>query len=74
MVRRTLAAASLIMLATASVSAQPAERPGRFSMAPADGGGFVRLDTDTGAMAICQRTGSDWTCQGTLLAASPGVP
>lgn len=63
MVRRTFVAVSLIMVATASVSAQPAERPGRFSMAPAEGGGFVRLDTDTGAMAICQRTDSDWTCR-----------
>ncbi len=67
MIRRTIAAAGMpalaLILATASASAQPAERPARFSMAPADGGGFVRLDTDTGAMAICQRAGNEWACR-----------
>ena len=39
------------------------ERPGRFSMSPADGGGFVRLDTETGAMALCQRRDAEWSCR-----------
>ena len=63
MIRRTIAVAGLVALVTSAATAQPAERPARFSMAPADGGGFVRLDTETGAMAICQRAGSDWACR-----------
>ncbi len=39
------------------------ERPGRYSMSPADGGGFVRLDTETGAMALCQRRDTEWNCR-----------
>lgn len=39
--------------------------PGRFTMVPADGG-FVRLDTRTGAVAHCRREtpdpGSAWRC------------
>lgn len=42
---------------------RPGDRPGRYSMSPADGGGFVRLDTETGAMALCQRRDTDWTCR-----------
>ena len=32
----------------------PIERDGRFSMTPAPGGGFLRLDTRTGAVAHCR--------------------
>ena len=39
------------------------DRPGRFTMSPADGGGFVRLDTETGRMSLCQRRESDWSCR-----------
>jgi hypothetical protein len=39
------------------------DKPGRYTMSPADGGGFVRLDTQTGAMALCQRSAGDWTCR-----------
>ena len=39
------------------------ERIGRYSMSPADGGGFVRLDTETGQMAVCQRRDADWSCR-----------
>jgi hypothetical protein len=44
-----------------------ADRPGRFSMSPVDGG-FVRLDTETGAMSLCKPqqkdavTASAWKC------------
>ena len=43
-----------------------AESPGRFTMSPVDGG-FVRLDTDTGAMSLCaKKDGADqadtWSC------------
>lgn len=45
-------------------SAQAAgERPARYTMSPAEGGGFVRLDGETGQMALCQRQGGDWSCR-----------
>lgn len=34
---------------------------GRFAMSPADGG-FVRLDTETGAMALCAAKDGAWSC------------
>lgn len=39
------------------------EKAGRFTMSPAEGGGFVRLDTETGQMSLCQRREGDWTCR-----------
>lgn len=39
------------------------ERPGRYSMSPAEGGGFVRLDTETGQMSLCQRRDGEWACR-----------
>jgi hypothetical protein len=53
-----MAAASLPAVAVA------AEEPaGRYTMSPADGGGFVRLDRLTGAMALCTRKGDRWACE-----------
>lgn len=57
---------ALTMVAVAS-SAQAQERPGRFSMSPVEGG-FARLDTETGAMAICKPQSKEadagqWSCQ-----------
>jgi hypothetical protein len=54
-------------VATASLAAHAADpvRPdtvaGRFTMYPADGG-FLRLDTQTGQMSTCQKSGSSWAC------------
>jgi hypothetical protein len=56
--RRIIAALALAFLA---VPAAANDKPGRFIMSPADGG-FVRLDTETGAMALCKRTGDTWDC------------
>ncbi len=47
---------------TAAVG-QTVERQGRFSLSPAEGGGFVRLDTQTGSMSLCQRREGDWSCR-----------
>ena len=62
MIRWGLAACGLILVA-GPVVAQGVERQGRYRMSPADGGGFVRLDTETGAMALCQRRDGDWSCR-----------
>ena len=39
------------------------ENASRYSMSPAEGGGFIRLDSETGRMAPCQRQGGEWGCR-----------
>ena len=56
-----LAIVGIAGLATTALAA--GEAPGRYSMSPADSGGFVRLDTETGQMALCQRRDADWSCR-----------
>ena len=56
-------AAVASMLCSCGSSFAAGERPGRYTMSPADGGGFVRLDTETGQMALCQRRDGDWACR-----------
>jgi hypothetical protein len=58
----TLGMLILPVLATFAVAETPADSNGRFTMSPVDGG-FLRLDKQTGAVAMCARTGSDWACK-----------
>ena len=53
----------LALLAASAGDATAADdpRPGRYTMTPADGG-FVRLDTETGSMALCAKRGDQWSC------------
>ena len=53
-----------LALAPAAQAAKdgPPEIPARFTMSPAEGGGFVRLDTLTGQMSLCNRRDNQWTC------------
>jgi hypothetical protein len=65
-IRRVAALASVVVLATIATGAPMSadaqqERPGRFTMSPTEGG-FVRLDTETGAMALCARRAEAWSC------------
>jgi len=65
MIRRThlLAPAVLVLLATLPASAQTRDVPGRFTMQPIEGG-FLRLDTQTGAVSTCRAgTGNLVLCQ-----------
>lgn len=39
------------------------ERQGRFALQPVDGGGVLRLDTETGAMSYCIRQGTAMACE-----------
>lgn len=59
------AATGMVVASTSLAVAQ--DRPGRYTMSPVDGG-FARLDTETGAMAICKPQkdaagGQAWACQ-----------
>lgn len=55
-----VAAASLCALAGAAPEAE--EKTGRFVMTPVEGG-FLRMDTQTGAVSMCQRMQDKWSCE-----------
>jgi len=50
-----------LSLAAAAAADTPADLGGRFTMAPVEGG-FLRLDKQTGSVAMCSRTGTAWGC------------
>ncbi len=58
----TLGLLILPIFATLAVAEPPADSSGRFTMSPVDGG-FLRLDKQTGAVAMCAHTGTDWACK-----------
>jgi hypothetical protein len=52
-----------LAVATAGVAGAAGETSGRYSMTPTDGG-VIRLDTETGMMALCTRKGQEqWSCE-----------
>ena len=55
-----LALFALTVLAVATPETE--ERGGRFVMTPVEGG-FLRMDTLTGAVSLCQRAGGKWACE-----------
>jgi hypothetical protein len=63
-----VAGALILGLAGATSAAEPPaatnpdEKPGRFTMQPADGG-FIRLDTATGDVSHCVRAGATFECK-----------
>lgn len=63
MVMSGLALASLALLIALPISKADAQdvRPGRYTMHKTDDG-FVRLDTLTGAVALCRKTDTGWGC------------
>jgi hypothetical protein len=55
---------SAIALALLIGAAPDADQTGgRYRMTPAEGGAFLRLDTQTGAMSVCQRKDGRWACE-----------
>lgn len=48
--------------AATSLAETPADPKGRYSMSPVDGG-FLRLDTETGAVALCVKKDAAWACE-----------
>lgn len=65
----TINAAALVTALIASCLVVPAnaqapdDNKGRFSLAPVDGG-FLRLDRETGEVAMCSKVDASWTCEG----------
>jgi hypothetical protein len=56
------AAAAFAVVATGAIAETAAESKGRYTMTPVEGG-FMRLDTETGSVALCTRKGETWTCE-----------
>jgi len=61
MVRAILFLAGGLLLGWPAVAEETALGPGRYQFAP-DGDGFVRLDTETGAIAHCGKSEGGWRC------------
>ena len=40
-----------------------AQSSGRFTFQPVEGGGIMRLDSETGHVSMCTRSGSDFACR-----------
>ena len=56
-------ALTMLVLASFSGARAASEEGGRYTMTPTEGG-VVRLDTQTGAMALCTRKEPDkWSCE-----------
>ena len=53
-------AITVVLVAPALSEEAPA---GRFQVSPADGGGFVRLDTRTGSVSHCGQRDGIWFCE-----------
>jgi hypothetical protein len=58
----TAAIAGAMGIALAAGPETPPGAPGRFTMTPVEGG-FLRLDTVTGAVAMCAKGGPGWACE-----------
>jgi hypothetical protein len=57
-----LLTAFVALTALSGAAPEEAERNGRFVMTPVEGG-FLRMDTHTGAVSMCQRTSGKWACE-----------
>ena len=52
---------ALLLLVGAAPDPEPAG--GRYKLTPVEGGAFLRLDTQTGAVSVCQRKDGSWACE-----------
>lgn len=60
-IRTNVTMGVLVLTVGLAGAAKAADGAGRYSMSPTDGG-FVRLDTQTGAMALCTGKEGAWSC------------
>jgi hypothetical protein len=59
---KTFSAMALCVALAASAALAADQPAGRYTMHKSDDG-FVRLDTRTGAVALCQKSESGWSCK-----------
>ncbi len=58
----SLVAPTILAVASLSLPSLAADTSGRYTMSTTEDG-VVRLDTQTGAMALCQRKDGKWACE-----------
>jgi hypothetical protein len=69
--RNSIAGAiAAIALASATYAAAQDSTAGRYTMHKTDDG-FVRLDTQTGAVSLCRKDGDSWSCRDISEATAP---
>ena len=61
MTRNIRLAVAALLVAAGVAGADAQERAGRYTMTPTDGG-FLKLDTETGAVSLCKKTGDAFAC------------
>lgn len=61
---RAAALTCCLLILTSSLSSAADDKPGRYTMTPTEGG-FLKLDTATGVVALCTKAGDDWVCKPT---------
>ena len=54
--------AAILLVAAPAAAEDVSPAPGRYAVQPSDDG-FVRLDTESGAVSHCKRTDNIWRCQ-----------
>jgi len=59
--RRVLVSA-VVLAALTGAAPDVEERSGRYVMTPVEGG-FLRMDSHTGAVSMCQRISGKWACE-----------
>lgn len=62
MKRSILILAGALLLAGSALAEDAVSTAGRYQIAP-DGDGFVRLDTETGALTHCDKSAGVWRCR-----------
>ena len=65
-------AIAAIALASATYAAAQDSAAGRYTMHKTDDG-FVRLDTQTGAVSLCRKDGDSWSCRDISEATAPAA-
>ncbi|MFM1813520.1 MAG: hypothetical protein RLZ98_215 [Pseudomonadota bacterium] len=51
------------LISVVTVAGGDAFAAGRYTMMPSEDGGFIRLDTETGDMALCRKIDASWSCR-----------
>jgi hypothetical protein len=52
----------LALLLFVGAAPDPESAGGRYKLTPVEGGAFLRLDTQTGVVSVCQRKDANWAC------------
>lgn len=71
MLRSILTFVAILVLASPLAAEGPPPSPGRYQIVP-DGDGFIRLDTENGALAHCAKRDGAWFCD-TVSATDSGL-